>query len=178
MSRGPRSPLAAVVGGAVAGAAGTLAMDLLWYRRYRRGGGTDRFVDWELSTGTDSYESAAAPAQVGRRIVEGLFDVQLKPDTAGLTNTVVHWATGLGWGALHGVVAGSLAAHPVATGLSTGVAAWLTSYAVLPLAKLYRPMWTYDAATLGRDLSAHLLFGLGTGAAFAALGATGRDRGD
>ena len=35
---------ATVVGGVAAGAAGTLAMDRLWYARYHRGGGADRFA--------------------------------------------------------------------------------------------------------------------------------------
>lgn len=163
--------------GAIAGAAGTLAMDLVWYRRYRRSGGTDSFLDWEFSTGTDSYENAAAPAQVGKRVVEGLFDTQLKPDTAGFTNNVVHWATGVGWGALHGLVVGSTPSASPAAGLATGATAWLTAYGVLGAAKLYQPMWKYDVVTLGKDLSAHLLFGLGTGAAFRALLA-GRNGGD
>jgi hypothetical protein len=30
-------------------------------------------------------------------------------------------------------------------------------------------MWEYDAKTLGRDLSAHLVFGFGTASAFRAL---------
>ncbi len=167
------SPLGAVVGGAIAGALGTLAMDLVWYRRYRRGGGTSSFTDWEFSSGVDSYEQAAAPAQVGRRVVEGLFDVQLKPHTAGFTTNVVHWMTGIGWGALHGLVVGSTPSAGARFGLATGTTAWLASYVVLPLAKLYKPMWEYDAVTLGRDLSAHLVFGLGTGAAFRALTAYG-----
>lgn len=175
MANSKRSPLGAVIAGAAAGAVGTLAMDLVWYRRYRRGGGTDSFVDWQFSSGVDSYEQAAAPAQVGRRVVEGLFDVQLKPQTAGFTNTVVHWMTGIGWGALHGLVVGSTPSVAARYGLATGTTAWLTSYVVLPLAKLYRPMWEYDAVTLGKDLSAHLTFGLGTGIAFRALASLGDD---
>ena len=65
-----------------AGAVGTLAMDLLWHNRYRRAGGEDGFFDWEFSTGTDNYEVAAAPAQVGKRLVEGLFDTKVEPNTA------------------------------------------------------------------------------------------------
>lgn len=57
--------------GALAGVAGTIAMDLLLYRRYKRDGGTDGLFDWEFSSGTESYEHAAAPAHVGKRIVEG-----------------------------------------------------------------------------------------------------------
>ena len=40
---------------------------------------------------------------------------------------------------------------------------------MLPLAKVYEPIWKYDAPTLGKDLSAHLVYGLATGAAFAGL---------
>jgi hypothetical protein len=47
---------------------------------------------------------------------------------------------------------------------STGV--WLQSYAVLVPAKLYKPMWEYDAKTLWEDLSAHLVYGLTTATAF------------
>jgi hypothetical protein len=36
------------VRGAIAGAVGTAAMDLVWYRRYRGGGGgKDSFLRWE-----------------------------------------------------------------------------------------------------------------------------------
>ena len=39
VQRSARTPLGAVARGLVAGAVGTLAMDLLWFYRYRRGGG-------------------------------------------------------------------------------------------------------------------------------------------
>ena len=44
-----------------------------------------------------------------------------------------------------------------------------SSYAVLPLAKLYKPIWEYDRKTLAKDLSAHLAYGLATAAAFRLL---------
>lgn len=40
------------------------------------------------------------------------------------------------------------------------------SYAVLPSAGLYKPIWEYDGDTLFKDLTAHLVYGLGTAAAF------------
>lgn len=164
------TPLGAVVRGAMAGLAGTAAMDLVWYSRYRQSGGEDGFVDWEFSSGLKDWENAPAPAQVGRRLVEGLFQRELPAEAAAFTNNATHWGTGLGWGALYGVVAGSLTTPKVRYGLALGPAAWLASYAVLPMAKLYRPIWDYDAMTLGRDLSAHAVFGLGAAAAFRALG--------
>jgi hypothetical protein len=43
---------------------------------------------------------------------------------------------------------------------------WLSGYVVLPLAHLYKPIWEYDPKTLAQDLSAHLVYGLTTAAAF------------
>jgi hypothetical protein len=50
-----------------------------------------------------------------------------------------------------------------------GPVVWLGGYAVLPLAHVYKPIWDYDARTLAKDLSAHLMFGTATSAVFAAL---------
>lgn len=36
--------------GLVAGAVGTLAMDLVWFGRYKGGGGEGGFGDWEFSS--------------------------------------------------------------------------------------------------------------------------------
>ena len=37
---------------------------------------------------------------------------------------------------------------------------------MLPAAKLYEPIWKYDVKTLANDLSAHLVYGLTTAAAY------------
>jgi hypothetical protein len=37
------------------------------------------------------------------------------------------------------------------------------------LAKVYRPIWEYDIKKLAKDLSGHLVFGLGSAAVFRAL---------
>jgi len=42
-------------------------------------------------------------------------------------------------------------------------------YVVLPLLGVYKPIWEYDLETLGKDLSAHLVFGTATAAAFRLL---------
>lgn len=93
------TPLGALGRGLLAGAAGTAAMDLVWFARYRRAGGEDGLVDWELSTGLEGWEGAPAPAQVGRRVVEGLFQRELPPSAAAFTNNVTHWGYGMAWGA-------------------------------------------------------------------------------
>ncbi|MEX2586686.1 MAG: hypothetical protein WD602_01655 [Actinomycetota bacterium] len=160
------TPLGAVGRGLVAGAAGTAVMDLVWYSRYRRGGGKDGFVDWEFSGGIDSWEEAPAPAQVAKRVTEGFLQKEVPVDRAPMMNNAVHWSYGMLWGALYGIAAGSLRKAPATYGLILGPIVWSGAYAILPLAKLYEPMWRYDAKTLAKDLSAHVAYGVGTAGAF------------
>lgn len=163
------SPLGAVTRGLVAGAVGTAAMDLLMYSRYKRGGGEQGLVEWESAAGLDDWDEAPAPAIVGQRVVEGVFQVKLAPHWARATNNVTHWATGILWGAQHGIVAGSARTPRAWHGLVLGTAAWSSSYVVLPLAKLYQPIWEYDAKTLAQDYSAHLVYGAAAGLTFRML---------
>jgi hypothetical protein len=155
-----------LVGGAVAGVIGTLGMDLIWYRRYRRGGGEDGFVGWEFATSTSSFDEASAPGQVGRKLAASV-GVTLPDHAAGLTTNVIHWLTGAGYGAAHGLV--SARRGPVVGGLATGAGAFANSYATLGAIGVYQPLWAYDTEVLAKDLSAHLVFGLATGAAYRAL---------
>jgi hypothetical protein len=166
MPTAPVTPLRAAARGVVAGAVGTLAMDLLWYSRYRRGGGLDSFHDWEFSSSTTGFEDAGAPAQVGKRIVHAVARKDLPDRVAGMTNNVVHWATGSQWGALYGIVTRSKPGPSPAHGLVLGPVAWGTAYALLGAAGIYEPMWRYDTETLAKDLSAHLVFGVATAAAY------------
>jgi len=131
------TPLGAIARGVVAGTVGTAAMDLIWFGRYRRGGGTSNLVDWEFSKGLDNWEAAPAPAQVGRRLVEGFLQRELKPDKAALTNNVTHWGYGVLWGALFGILAGSLRSAWVRYGAIFGPLVWASAYAVLSAAGLY-----------------------------------------
>jgi hypothetical protein len=146
-------------------------MDLLWYARYKRGGGDQSLLSWETAEGLETWENASAPGLVGKGIVKGLFRRDLPDGWARPTTNAVHWATGLGWGAQLGLVAALTKRRGWTLGLLLGPVAWLASYSVLPLAKLYKPMWEYDAKTLGKDLSAHIVYGGAAGAAFAALAA-------
>ncbi len=163
------TPVGAVARGLAAGALGTLAMDLLWYARYRREDGKSRFAHWEFSGDVLSWDAAPAPAVVGKRLVEGLLQVELADHRAGLTNNVTHWGYGMLMGAQYGLLAGSLRGRHLWLGLPFGAAVWGSSYVVLPAAGLYKPIWQYDRRTLTKDLTAHLVFGLGTAVGFAAL---------
>ena len=162
------SPMGALLRGVVAGAVGVAAFDSVNLWHYRRGGGKRGTRDWELSRGL-TWADAPAPAQVGRRAVEGVFKVELSDSRAAVTNNVVHWGYGMAWGGLFGLVEGSVAKPRVRHGLTFGTLVWLAGYVVLPLAGLYRPLWTYDRSTLGWDWGAHLAFGVGAASALRIL---------
>ena len=166
MSHWRQTPLGAVVRGLVAGAVGTAAMDLLLFARYRHGGGTTPFAKWEFSSGITSWEEAPAPAHVGKRLVEGLFQTELPAHDAPLVNNLTHWGFGIASGAGYGLIAGSLPKAPAVYGLAFGASVWTGGYVVLPVAKLYEPIWKYDVKTLADDLSVHLVYGLVTAAAW------------
>jgi hypothetical protein len=149
-----RTALGAIVRGLAAGAIGTATMDAFLFARYRRNGGESSAADWESSAGVTNWEEAPAPAHVGKRLVEGLFDVELSPTRARLVNN-----------AQYGIVASSLPRPRVSYGLAFGASVWAGDYVILPAAKLYEPIWEYDRKTLANDLSAHLVYGLATATA-------------
>ena len=158
------TPVGAVARGLVAGAVGTAVMDTFLFARYRLGGGDSSAVEWESSAGVKSWEDAPAPAHVGKRLVEGLFDITLAPTRARLVNNIMHWAYGILNGAQYGIVAESLPKPRIRDGLPFGATVWASGYVILPAAKLYKPIWDYDAKTLANDLSAHLVYGVATAA--------------
>lgn len=163
------TPLGAVARGLLAGAVGTAAMDAFLFARYVREGGESSAWEWETSAALTDWEQAPAPAHVGKRLVEGLFGIELAPTRARLVNNAMHWGYGLLNGALYGIVAESLPAQRIRYGLPFGATVWAGDYVILPAAKLYEPIWKYDARTLANDLSAHLVYGLGTATALRLL---------
>ena len=157
-----------LVRGICAGALGTLAMDTLLYRRYHDAGGRSTFLAWESSDGVSSWEQAPAPALVGKQVLERLTGREVPPRYARSLNNAMHWGLGLATGAGYGLVMGSRRSR-VWYGLPFGAAVWAGGYIVLPQLGVYEQIWKYDPTTLEKDLSAHLLFGSATAAAFSYL---------
>lgn len=80
--------------GALAGVAGTAAMDLFQYLKYRAGGANDGPVSWEFSSVT-GWEGAPAPAQIGKRAFEAVFTRKLPDRAANRVDNVMHWGYGI-----------------------------------------------------------------------------------
>jgi hypothetical protein len=144
-------------------------MDLWLYAQYRRDHGTEPFVQWEFSSDVTDWEKAPAPAQVGRRIVDGLFERTLPDSRAALTNNIMHWGYSAAGAVTYAMVAASLPKPRTAYGLVFGAGMWAASYAILTPMHLYKRITDYDVTTLRRDLVAHLVYGVSTAAAFSLL---------
>jgi hypothetical protein len=163
------TPVEAIVGGAIAGAIGTVCMDAVRFVRQRRAGGVRNPLEWEFAA-VPTWQDAPDPGQVGRRLIEGFTQRKLPDGSAWLVSTFMHWSYGAGWGALYGVLAGSMRKPHAICGTPFGALVWGSGYVVMPLTGLYEPIWKYDRKTLTEDLSAHLAYGTGTGVAFWLIG--------
>ncbi|MFN2466413.1 MAG: hypothetical protein ABR598_09145 [Candidatus Dormibacteria bacterium] len=144
--------------GIVAGTAGTLAMDVLLYARYRKGGGEQGPLAWETAEGTEDWDGAGAPAQAARKLA-GMAGIDLPASSVRTVTNAMHWVYGASWGAC--LALGG--AKGLRAGLLLGAGVWGFDYVSLPLLGVYKPIWEYDTQTLWDDLSAHLAFGLATG---------------
>ena len=163
--------LRSIIRGVEASAVGTLAMDAVLYRRYRNGGGRAAFAAWESSEGVESWEGAPAPALVAKELLERVTGHEVPPRYVRLLNNVTHWGFGLATGAGYGLIFGSRRSK-LRYGPPFGAAVWIGGYAVLPRLGVYQEIWKYDLETLEKDLSAHLVFGTATAAAFSLLAPT------
>jgi hypothetical protein len=164
-----KSTFRPIVLGAISGVCGTVAMDALWYKRYREGGGKDDVGTWEFASSVTGWDNASAPGKVGGKLL-ALVRRRPAPDSwARPTTNLVHWLTGAGWGIQYAVLRGKVGQERWALGLLLGPSAWLSSYVVLPFLGLYKPIWEYDARTLAKDLSAHMLYGVVTAGALKGL---------
>jgi hypothetical protein len=161
--------LGPVIRGAGASAVGTLAMDTLLYRRYRNGGGDAPFAGWESSDGLATWEDAPAPALVAKQLLETMLETEVSPRYARFLNNATHWGYGLTTGGAYGFLVGPRAKRRLSFGPPFGAAVWASGYVVFPLLGVYEPIWKYDLKTLAKDLSAHLVFGTVTAAAFSLL---------
>jgi hypothetical protein len=155
----PMSLIRAAVCGLMAGLVGTLAMDLVWFARYKRGGGTDGFTTWEFGSSPATWDDASAPAKVGKLVYETASRTELPVSKAGLTANVMHWGYGLQWGLIFGLAVTCSSCFRLWQGPLLGALVWFSSYVTMPIAGFYKPIWSYDAKTLWDDLSAHLAFG-------------------
>jgi len=89
----PITPLAAVVGGLLAGVVGTICLDTAGYLRYRRSGGEKSPLEWEFGP-IDGWENGPDPGKVAKREIEGFTQRELPDRWAWPISTAMHWGYG------------------------------------------------------------------------------------
>jgi len=147
------TPLGAVARGLAAGAAGTAAMTV-YQTAVAKLRGT---------------EASTTPAEVGKRVIRGVFHRRFDEGRTGLLNNAMHWSYGTSWGTVYALSDGVAGGPVIPRGLAFGGLVWGASLVELPAMKLAPPVWEYPPIELALDVSYHLVYGVAAAAAYAAL---------
>jgi hypothetical protein len=153
--------------GVLAGVAGTALMTAYQEAVSRARG---RSAAAEQLREPRTWAEAPAPAQLAKRVSEGVLNRRVVKRQAPLITSVVHWTYGAALGGAYGVAAARLHKNAALQGAAFGTAVWGLAYASLAPLGIYEAPWRYPAKTLGLDFSYHLVYGLGVAAAFDRLG--------
>ncbi len=149
------SPAGAVIRGLLAGAVGTGVMTAyqLAVAKARDSGSSD------------------TPAQVGKRIIEGVLQRgPVTDDQMEALNNAMHVAYGTSWGVLYGLARSSAGTPAGRGGVSFGLFVWAASLVQLPAMKLAPPVWEQPPVEVALDASYHVVYGLAVATAYSALG--------
>ena len=157
---------AALAKGIVAGLAGTALMTAYQEAVARARGGSALA---ESMKEPRTWAEAPAPAQLAKKVSEGVLGRRVVKRQAPVITSVAHWTCGASLGAAYGLAASRLRPHPLLAGLAFGSAVWGIAYAGLAPLGIYEAPWRYPAKTLGVDLSYHAAYGLGVAAVYNAL---------
>jgi hypothetical protein len=157
VARPRKSPLATLAQGLVAGVIGNAVFTA--YQEVTSDSSDEKPRRWSQTP---------APAQVGKRIAEGVFEQDVPLAKAGLVGNVMHWLYGSGWGPVYGVIEESVRRPPLSAVALTSTV-MVADYTVLPAMGLYEPPWRYPARTLAKDYAVHLVHGAAIAVAYRAL---------
>jgi hypothetical protein len=168
-----RTAAGAVGRGLAAGFLGTVAMtgwQLLAAKLQSAGQESESSTtESAINKPVDPWQEASVPAQLAKRIIEGVFECPVPPSRIGLLTEVMHWGYGTAWGGAYGLLAGTAGRSTVRGGLAFGLGVWTSSYVELVPTGLYEPPWKYPPGVIALDLSYHLVYGTGTAVAYRLL---------
>ena len=149
--------------GLVAGVAGTAAVtghQKLRERLARRDAqGEADDVNSDGSNQPDPWEEAPAPAQAGKRLIEGVLDWRVPPEAIPVLTHVMHWSYGTLWGGAFAAGCDSSRSRRLLLGPLFGLTVWGASYAQLVPLGIYEPPWRYPLGSLADELGYHITYG-------------------
>jgi hypothetical protein len=144
------TPLKATLLGLLAGAVGTGVMTAAQTAYMKKTGG----------------ESSSTPAEVAKRIIEGVFKREVPDERMDQLNNAMHVLYGTSWGAVYGITAGGRNPSVVRSGLVFALGVWGASLVELPAMGLAPPPWEYSPSDIAPDLGFHLVYGTSVAAAY------------
>jgi hypothetical protein len=162
------TPVGAVACGIAAGVVGTACMTAVQEAMARRRRGRAPVHAAEDGR-EDPWKNAPAPAQLAKRVIEGVMQREVPVERISLLTNAVHWGYGIALGGVYGLVESSVRPQPALHGPIFGLGVWAWSYATLVPVGLYEPPWHYKASSIAKDVSYHLAYGSGVAAGYALL---------
>ena len=156
-----------LVRGVLAGVAGTAAMTAHQELRQRL---SDEQGDGGQGEQSDPWESAPAPARVGKRLIEGLLHRPVPASAIPALNQVMHWGYGTSWGAVYAIAGRPLRRAPKwLRGPVFGLDVWIASYVQLVPAGIYEPPWRYPLRSILDEVAYHVTYGSTVAVGYGAL---------
>lgn len=156
-----QSPLAVVVKGALAGAAGTAAMTAF----------LERAPELMGRVGLATARPPTPPAKPSRRRspTEKVAEraTSLTPEESKLAGGALHWAYGAGWGAYYAVIQSTFRLPPILHGTWLGGLMTFVAVRVIPMLGLAPAPRTRDQLAI--NAASHTVFGLTTAIVYAVL---------
>ena len=132
-------------------------------------GGKVAFPAWESSEGVETWEDAPAPALVAKLMLEAVLGRDVPPRYARLLNNATHWGFGFAAGAGYGLLFGSRRDPSCGTGSRSAPPSGPPDTWFSRCSASTSRSGSTTSRTLGKDVSAHLVFGTATAAAFRLL---------
>ncbi|MEO6578370.1 MAG: DUF1440 domain-containing protein [Candidatus Limnocylindria bacterium] len=161
-----QSPLAVIVKGALAGAAGTAVMGAFMERAPQLMGQ----LGIRLPEGPPGPTAPDTPTEeLAERLAEGVAKEPLDADAKAIGGQAVHWTYGAAWGAFFGVMQSTLRLPHLLHGTAFGVLVGVVGDTVMPRLGLQNaPSRNPDSLNV-MHMAGHVVFGWATALTYAAL---------
>ena len=161
-----QSPLAVIVKGALAGAAGTAVMGAFM----ERAPGWLEQVGMQMPKGPKGPTAPDTPTEaVAERLAEGVAEEPIDDETKEVGGQVVHWSYGAARGAYFGVVQSTFRPPHLIHGTAFGVLVGMVADTVMPRFGLQVPPKRNPTEINVMHMAAHVVFGLATAAVYSIL---------
>jgi putative membrane protein len=161
-----QSPLAVIVKGAIAGAAGTAVMGVAMEQL------PSLLAQYGIRLppeGPGPAEPDTPTEEMAERVVEGVAHQPLDEEVKPLAGQAVHWAYGAAWGAAYGVMQSTLKLPHLVHGTLFGALVGVVAETVVPAMRLQRSPATNPPQINALHFGSHIIFGWATALTYAIL---------